>query len=227
MERQIQPHVPKPGTPRELQSVIFAERELEPFIYFRDGEQALVLMPLSGSNEHTVGRHEGSDIPLSFDRTVSGAHAQILKVGGEWVVEDDGLSTNGTFVNGVRLRERKRLRDSDTVRFGETTLVFRLPGESSFASTGIPADTPQVDVTPAQLKVLLELCRPAFEADGSQPASNQEIADTLFLGLETVKTHMRALYSAFLLDDVLPREKRSMLVTRAEQFGVVTAGDYN
>ena len=34
---------------------------------------------------------------------------------------DDGLSRNGTFVNGERLSGRRRLTDGDTLRFGGTT----------------------------------------------------------------------------------------------------------
>ena len=47
-------------------------------------------------------------------------------------------------------------------------------------------------LTPAQLRVLVALCRPP---DG--PASNEEIADELTVSIDTVKTHMRALFDAF------------------------------
>ncbi len=40
--------------------------------------------------------------------------------GGHWTVEDDGLSRNGTFVNGTRLSSRVRLRDRDKIMLGGT-----------------------------------------------------------------------------------------------------------
>ena len=41
-------------------------------------------------------------------------------MGGDWVVCDDGLSHNGTFVNGERVRGRRRLRDGDVIAVGAT-----------------------------------------------------------------------------------------------------------
>ena len=43
------------------------------------------------------------------------------------VVEDDGLSRNGTYVNEERVRGPRRLRDGDMLRAGHTTIVFRTP----------------------------------------------------------------------------------------------------
>ena len=40
-----------------------------------------------------------------------------------WVLVDDGLSSNGTFVNGERLNGTRRLDDGDTIRFGTTTVT--------------------------------------------------------------------------------------------------------
>jgi pSer/pThr/pTyr-binding forkhead associated (FHA) protein len=40
-------------------------------------------------------------------------HAILQRIGGRWTVEDDGLSRNGTFVNGTRLASRVQLRDRD------------------------------------------------------------------------------------------------------------------
>ena len=57
----------------------------------------------------TVGRRPSSDIALSWDDEVSRVHAELVRMGDDWVVCDDGLSHNGTFVNGERVRGRRRL----------------------------------------------------------------------------------------------------------------------
>ncbi len=44
-----------------------------------------------------------------------------------WTIADDGLSRNGTYVNGDRIRGRRRLAERDQLRFGETSVVFRAP----------------------------------------------------------------------------------------------------
>jgi class 3 adenylate cyclase len=73
----------------------------------------------------TIGRGGEVDLALSWDRSVSLLHAQLVRVGEHWLIADDGLSRNGTFVNGERLAGRRRLREGDVVRLGATTLTFR------------------------------------------------------------------------------------------------------
>jgi pSer/pThr/pTyr-binding forkhead associated (FHA) protein len=65
----------------------------------------------------TVGREVGNGIVLDQDSTVSRRHAQFLKQGDTVFVEDLG-STNGTFVNGVRISAPTPVRPGDTVQFG-------------------------------------------------------------------------------------------------------------
>jgi DNA-binding NarL/FixJ family response regulator len=79
--------------------------------------------------------------------------------------------------------------------------------------------------TPAQRRVLVALCRPF--ADGSNyaaPASNQQIADEIFLSVESVKMHLRALFSTFGLNELPQNQKRAKLAETALRFGLVTAG---
>ena len=61
-------------------------------------------------------------------------HAALERLGGEWTVVDDGLSRNGTYVNGERVTARRRLHDGDVVRVGGTAIAFRAPGEGSLAA---------------------------------------------------------------------------------------------
>lgn len=69
----------------------------------------------------TVGREAGSGIRLEHDEFVSARHARIEpRSDGMWI--DDLGSTNGTFVNGERVKSGRALRQGDVVRIGETEL---------------------------------------------------------------------------------------------------------
>jgi len=70
------------------------------------------------------------------------------------------------------------------------------------------------------------LCRPFREgSEFATPASNQQIADELFLSVEAVKTHMRALFERFGVGDLPRAAKRAQLVRAAFQTGAITPGD--
>ncbi len=71
----------------------------------------------------TIGRSRQNDLGLEADEFASARHARFEpRRDGVWV-EDIG-STNGTYVNGVRLDEPRRLKPGDVVRIGETDLRF-------------------------------------------------------------------------------------------------------
>ena len=72
----------------------------------------------------TIGRRTDNHLALEWDGEVSRVHAELERVAGEWAVVDDGLSRNGTFVNGERVTGRRRLRDGDRVVFGETPVLY-------------------------------------------------------------------------------------------------------
>ena len=68
-----------------------------------------------------VGRDEGSGIRLDRDEFASARHARIEPHrDGVWV--NDLGSSNGTYVNGARLKDARLLRPGDVVRIGETEL---------------------------------------------------------------------------------------------------------
>jgi hypothetical protein len=71
----------------------------------------------------TIGRSSRNDLHLRGDRYASARHARVEpREDGVWVV--DAGSTNGTFVNGVRLDGAKRLSPGDVLRVGETDLRY-------------------------------------------------------------------------------------------------------
>lgn len=216
---------PRARSAAELKAQIEAERAGRPFLVFRDGEdrQALVVIE-PGTSELWVGRGGSADLRLSWDEEVSALHAQIEVVRDECTLVDDGLSRNGSFVNEERVHGRRRLRDGDRIRFGRTAVLFRRPDESAAEATALAAATPAAaTVSPAQRRVLLALCRPY--KDGSEfatPATNQEIGAELHLGVNAVKTHMRALFEKLEVGDLAQNQKRAALVQRAFETGIVT-----
>lgn len=212
----------------ELKAQIEAERGGLPFLVFRDGAGEQQIFPLSEELERvTVGRASSSDIWVDWDTEVSRLHAELERIGSDWTVSDDGLSRNGTHVNGERVVGRRRLRDGDVLRFGRTATVFRQPLEVDFTETEIASEVlDRASLSEAQRRVLIALCRPFKEATGYvTPATNQEIAAALFLSVDAVKTHLRALFAKFGIEDLPQNQKRVRLVELALKSGVVTPRD--
>ena len=73
----------------------------------------------------SVGRSSGCQIVLN-DHRASRHHADFSWDGRQWTVVDQG-STNGTYVNGMRVHSPYDLRLGDRVTIGETTMVMRQP----------------------------------------------------------------------------------------------------
>lgn len=95
--------------------------------------QLLVLDPDGNPSEKisltrdpvVIGRLSTNDVVLS-DSNVSRRHAELRRVGSDWVVRDLG-STNGTVVNGRTVREHT-LSDGDRLAFGTSELRFKNGG---------------------------------------------------------------------------------------------------
>ena len=211
------------ATPAELSERLAAERLGDPFIVLRgaDGRQQLFGLH-AGLRRVTIGRGPSNDIALGWDTEVSRLHAELEKLAGEWTVVDDGLSRNGTWLNGQRIAGRQRLRDGDVLQIGQTVLAVRVSGGKDAKPT-VAAGGGRVvpDLTPAQRRVLEALCRPYKESEFATPATNQQIAEELFLSVDAVKAHLRGLFNAFGVEDLPQNQKRSVLAMRALQLGVV------
>jgi hypothetical protein len=71
----------------------------------------------------TIGRGGQNDVQIEADEFASARHVRIEpRRDGVWV--NDLGSTNGTFVNGVRVDRPRKLANGDVVRAGETELRF-------------------------------------------------------------------------------------------------------
>jgi hypothetical protein len=214
---------PRPRTGRELAARLAAERTGHSFLLLRDTEDALHVVELSPERSRlTLGRDQANDIALQWDGEISRAHAELERLGGEWAITDDGLSRNGTYVNGQRVHGRRRLRDGDCVRLGRSLLTFCAPVGPVSGATVPAADGPVVgDLSPIQRRILAALCRPLVAAGGvAAPASNQEIADAVHLSVEGVKGQLRTLSARFGVADLPQNRKRLELAERAWRAGL-------
>ena len=114
------------------ESFILAPSQAAELAALRDsGRLVVVRSPaLSEGDELTLnssalllGRGADNDVNLARDEFASSKHARVEpRRDGVWV-EDVG-STNGTYLNGIRLTQAKRLAPGDVVRIGETELRY-------------------------------------------------------------------------------------------------------
>lgn len=214
-----------PSTARELQAVIRAEREGAPFFVYRDpaGEQRIVSFG-ADRGEITLGRNRAADLSLGWDDQVSALHAVIERLAGELTLRDDGLSRNGSYINGERVHGVRRLRDGDVLRVGRTVVLIRNPADVVRTTT----TTGSVHAVPAKLseqqrKVLSVLCRPLRDANGlATLPTNREIADELHLSVAAVKLHLRALFDKFEITQLPQNKKRLALAQRAVESGLLS-----
>jgi hypothetical protein len=222
------PLAPHSLSANELKQRLGVERAGKPFLAFRNGQGVLSLFVLDrGGHTRTVGRRSEMDVSVSWDSEVSGLHARLEGLGGEWTVVDDGLSMNGTFVNGERLGGRQRLRDGDRIRVGRTVLAYKDGRPEPTERTAIAGDVPALErLTDTQRRVLVALCRP-YRDGGSftAPASNQQIAGELFLSVDAVKMHLRTLFRKFELGELPQNQKRAKLAECVLQYGLISERD--
>ena len=104
-EKVITPIIAKPAGPSVLLSL---QGRTMPFVIIK--------------NETTIGRHDSNDIPIP-EQTVTGKHAKIVLENGILTLVDLG-STNGTFVNGVRIRSQE-LKSGDRFRLGNVEMTLK------------------------------------------------------------------------------------------------------
>ncbi len=218
---------PPPTSPSELKAVLEAERAGAAFLVFRDGEGTQRIASLGPGDRFTLGRGSGNEVVLAWDPNASRVHAALERVGGVWTLVDDGLSRNGSWVNGERIAGRRRLLDGDVVRVGDTTIHFRAPDVDAGEAT-VPDTTGYVppELTPMQRRVLVALARPCGTAAAARPpATNAQIAAELFLSVDGVKAHLRALFAKFGVAGLAQNEKRFALVREGFASGAISRGE--
>ncbi len=218
---------PRTSRAVELKSVIEAQRGGLPILVTRDEQSGQRIVVLEPDDERLwVGRGLACDVRIEHDEKASRCHAELVRVAGGWAVVDDGLSRNGTFVDGARIAGRRRLYDGDVVRCGDSTLTYRLPGGTGALTTPAQDAAALPDLTPRQHEVLAVLCRPLCRSPGHAiPATNRAIADELFLSVPAVVTHIRTLFEKFGVGDLPQNQKRARLAELAILAGAVSERD--
>jgi len=91
----------------------------------RSAGTPVLVFPSGAQRRFTIGRDVGCDLVLG-DPTVSRWHAGLRRDGTGWLLDDLG-STNGTRLNGWRVRAWVPVRDGDLVSFGAVTFVVGPP----------------------------------------------------------------------------------------------------
>lgn len=222
-------HVSRLPSPRELKALIEAERTGEPFVYWRDAaDQQRILLLSAAQGRVTIGRSEQSNIAITSDPEVSRTHAILELVGDEWTLLDDGLSRNGSFVNGSRIARRHRLDDKDRIWFGNTLVIYREPAsDQGSVSTARAAGSPgAISLSEAQRRVLIALCRPVFESTSATAATNPQIAAEVHLSIDAVKAQLRILFERFGLGELPQNEKRTRLALTVLGSGLLAPHDF-
>ncbi|HEV8660187.1 MAG TPA: SpoIIE family protein phosphatase [Thermoanaerobaculia bacterium] len=140
--------------------------------------------PLRGESI-SIGRASECSIPIR-DRYLSRKHAEIVAVGGNWVLKDCG-SANGTYLNGARVQKDTLLSSGDRIRLGDTEILFMTSEQTtdrylSIADTAVqpsieipvqeidvtahePVDVPRLQTLNALARELIE-DRPLYELFG-------------------------------------------------------------
>jgi pSer/pThr/pTyr-binding forkhead associated (FHA) protein len=178
-----------------------------------------------GDQSLTIGRRGERDVRLEWDAQVSRLHARLEAVGSDWTVVDDG-STNGTFHNGARLQGPHLLRHGDQLMVGRTIIVFLSPGSTRGYTTTPAGDTLiRRDITEADRRVLVALCRPYKDSGQAVPATNKAIAAELGYSVPTVKKRLSAMFVRFGLENEPQAVKRTRLAVMALSSAIVTQSD--
>ncbi len=109
----------EPAGPKTTQPM--ASRKPASFLDF-EALWVATLPPLAETDSFSLGRAPDCDLVFDED-TVSSHHARIDWRGDHAEIEDLG-SSNGTFVNGVKLSGCSKLADSDAIDFGALEVFF-------------------------------------------------------------------------------------------------------
>jgi FHA domain len=213
---------PLTATDADLEARRAAEELGERFLVYRDAGGRQVIHTLSSATV-TIGRREEADISIPWDPEMSRLHAELQLQAGEWTISDDGLSQNGTWVNGLRLAGRRRLNDGDLVRVGRTVFAYCDPVPVATGPTLVPGE---LSATPRfseqQQRILRALCRPLFaDGEGINPATDAEVAEATGIPVEAVAAELDHLGRALGLEEMPQPDQRAEIALLAMRSGLV------
>lgn len=102
-----------------MEELVAPDAEMHLDIRYTDSSQPCSIR--IQNQPYEIGRRPDAGVPL-MQPSVSRHHARIFHLHAEEIIEDLN-STNGTYVNGVRVN-RCVLQHNDVIRIGDTTLLF-------------------------------------------------------------------------------------------------------
>lgn len=136
----------------------------------------------------SIGRKAGCSLQLQ-SRTVSSHHADLTIRDGALLLADR-QSTNGTFVNGQRIKDLVTLKPDDVVQFADCAFRLRCDDHATSANT-IAEDVCDQALALVQFDRMMEkrLVTPFFQPivamDGSKTIGYEVLARSRMFGLET------------------------------------------
>jgi len=154
----------------------------------------------------TIGRSSQNTIQL-FDEQVSRQHARVQVRNGKCIIEDLG-SRNGVIVNGERV-ERAELEPGDSVRIGDTVLVFEPPAEETDGD---------------QETTLTSVIRQTVKADGFGDTDTGELS-TAHRYLKTIYDMNRTLAATMDIEELLDKLLAIALDALEQEDGVILLCD--
>ncbi len=96
-------------------------------------------------DELIVGRHAEGPGQLAGDEEISRSHARLSVDASGFVAIEDLGSTNGTYVNGLRITSPQTVSEGDTIEVGATTLIVKeVPTSEQAPPPAADADQPTV-----------------------------------------------------------------------------------
>lgn len=177
------------------------------------------------SNEpQLIGR--SSEALPNTDNAMSRRHAELTPDEGQWYIRDL-QSQNGTYVNGLKITDRTRLRPGDQIRVGQTLLVF---GHTEAADPDIVRIVGTSKLDAAVEKTLASAGLTAGLGDSLSGVANplsDPLSDSLILAEPEPRAaavdHLRVIYrlSTLLTTQVLDRTQllKSVLDLVFAEFG--------
>lgn len=152
----------------------------------KQGETVAVI-----GDEFVMGRDPSNEWPIE-DIEVSRRHARLVLENGSYSIEDLG-STNGTFVNGQRIRTLLPVLPGATIRLGENVLLFfDDASESDDAST----KTMRVEKEAAQKEAKAEAAEPEAKSEEApaveEVKSKAEVEQEMLPDIQQMKASTRS-----------------------------------
>ncbi len=122
-KNNLQPHPPDAAlsSTMRIPSDALVDLQAEMHLDIRCPDNKRPCRIVLGKGDYAIGRHPKAAVPVMLP-VVSRRHAHIFSYHEEAIIEDLN-STNGTFVNGVRI-SRCVLQNNDVIRIGDATLLF-------------------------------------------------------------------------------------------------------